>query len=65
MADYLSRFLSAAAPETSYYDESFTVAKLQMKNDALKPRDEKIPRGQENQIRKKPTIEGGKACLYT
>ena len=23
MADYLSRFLSAAGPETSYYDESF------------------------------------------
>ena len=41
MADYLSRFSSAAAPETSYYDECFTVAKLQMINDALKPRDEK------------------------
>ena len=27
MADYLSRFPSAAAPETSYYDENFTVAK--------------------------------------
>ena len=30
MADYLSRFSSAAAPLTSHYDESFTVAK---KND--------------------------------
>ena len=31
MADYLSRFRSAAAPETSHYDDSFTVAKI--KND--------------------------------
>ena len=31
MADYLSRFPSASAPETSYYYESFTVAKLQMR----------------------------------
>ena len=65
IADYLSRFPSAAAPETSYYDESFTVAKLQMINDALKPRDEKIPQGQVNQIRKIWTVEGGKACLYS
>ena len=49
IADYLSRFPSAAAPETSYYDGSFTVAKLQMINDALKPWDEKIPQGQVNQ----------------
>ena len=39
MADYLLRFPSAAAT-TSYYDESFTVTKLQMINDALKRRDE-------------------------
>ena len=25
----------------------------------------KVPRGQVNQIRKKPTVEGGKACLYS
>ena len=60
MADYLSRFPSAAAPEISYYNESFTVEKLQMINDALKPRDEKIPRGQVNQIQKKPTMRAEK-----
>ena len=65
MADYLSRFPSAAAPERSYYDESFTVTKLQMINNALKPRDIIIPRGQKvKQIRKKPTVEGGRSCLY-
>ena len=46
MADILSRFPSAAAPETSYYDEKFTVMKIQMINDALKPRDHLNPRGQ-------------------
>ena len=30
MADYLSRFPSAEAPETSHYDENFTVAKIRM-----------------------------------
>ena len=46
MADILSRFPSAAAPETRYYDEKFTVMKIQMINDALKHRDQLIPRGQ-------------------
>ena len=43
MADYLSRFPSAAAPETSYYDENFTVAKIKTINDALKPKDQLKP----------------------
>ena len=43
MEDYLSRLSSAAAPETSYYDESLTIAKLQMINDVLKPRDQLNP----------------------
>ena len=46
MAEYLSRFSSAAPPETSYYDESLPVAKLEMINDALKPNDQINPRGQ-------------------
>ena len=54
MVDYLSRFSSAAAPETSHYDESFTVAKIKMMNDALKPKDQLKPEGQKvNQIEKK------------
>ena len=47
MADYLSRFPSAEAPETSHYDENFTVAKIRMINAALKPKDKMKPRGQE------------------
>ena len=46
MADYLSRFSSAEAPETSHYDENFTVAKIKMINAALKPKDQMKPRGQ-------------------
>ena len=66
MADYLSRFPSAAAPETSIYDKSFTVAKLKMINDALNPRDQLTPRGHKvKQIRKNPTVEGGRSCWYS
>ena len=66
MVDYLSRFPSAAAPETSHYDENFTVAKLKMINDALKPKDQLKPGGQKmNQIRKNPTVEGGRSCFYS
>ena len=38
---------------------------MRMIKDALKPRDEKIPRGKVNQIQKKTTVEGGKACVYS
>ena len=64
LADYLSRFPSAEAPETSHYDESFTVAKIKMINEALKPKDQMKPRGQKvNQIRPKPTVEGRLQCV--
>ena len=64
IADYLSRFPSAAAPKTSYYDESFTVAKIKMINDALKHKDQLKPGGQKvNQIKKNPTVEGGRSCF--
>ena len=60
MADYFSRFPSAAAPETSYYDESFTVVKIKMTNDGLNPRDQLNPRGHKvKQIQKNPTVEVG------
>ena len=45
MADYLSRFPSAAVPETSHYDESFTIAKIKMISNALKPKDQLKPGG--------------------
>ena len=63
MADFLSRFPPAAAPETSYYDESFTVAKIRMINDVLKPRDQLNPRGQSRTNSKKK--EGGRSCFYS
>ena len=66
MADYLSRFPSAEAPETSHYDESFTVAKIKMINTALKPKDQMKPRCQRmNKIRRKPTLEGDQSCFDT
>ena len=66
MADYLSRFPSAAAPETSYYDESFTVAKIKMINDALKPKDQLKPGEQKmDQFKKNLTVEGGRSCFYS
>ena len=66
MADYLSRFPSAEAPETSHYDENFTVAKIRMINAALKPKDKMKPRGQKvNQIRPKPTVGGEQSCFDT
>ena len=66
MADYLSRFPSAEAPETSHYDENFTVAKIRMINAALKPKDKMKPRGQEkNNIQRKPTVAGVKSCFDT
>ena len=65
-ADYLSRFPSAEAPETSHYDESFTVAKIKMINTALKPEDQMKPRGRKvNKIRPKPTVEGDQSCSDT
>ena len=66
MADYLSRFPSAEAPETSHYDENFTVAKIRMINQALRPKDKMKPRGQEvNNIKPKPTVEGEQSCFDT
>ena len=66
MADYLSRFPSAAAPATSHYDESFTVANIKMINDALKPKDQLKPGCQKvNQIRKNPTVDGGRSSFYS
>ena len=44
LADYLSRFPSAEAPDTSHYDESFTVAKIKTISEALKPKDQMKPR---------------------
>ena len=65
LADYLSRFPSAEAPETSHYDESFTVAKIKTISEALKPKDQMKPRGQEGKkIRPKPTVvEGDCSCF--
>ena len=66
MADYLSWFPSAEAPETSHYDENFTVAKIKMINEALKPKDQMKPRGQKgNKIRPKLTVEGDQSCFDT
>ena len=63
MADYLSRFPSAEAPETSHYDESFNVAKIKRIYAALNPKDKIQPRGQKvNQIKRKPTVEGDQSC---
>ena len=37
-----------------------------MTNDALKPKDQLKPGGQKvNQIRKSPTVEGGRSCVYS
>ena len=64
LADYLSRFPSAEAPETSQFDGSFTVAKMKMISEALKPKDKMKLRGQEvNNIRPKPTVEGERSCF--
>ena len=66
MADYLSRFPSAAAHVTSHYDESFTVAKIKMINGALKPKEQLKPGGQKvKQIRQNPAVEGERSCLYS
>ena len=66
MADYLSRFPSAEAPETSHYDENFTVAKIRMINAALRSKDKMKPRGQEvNNIKPKPTVGGEQSCFET
>ena len=59
MADYLSRFPSAGAPETSYYDENFTVAK------ALYPRDQLKPRGHLVHQIQIPTVEGVRSCAHS
>ena len=64
MADYLSRFPSAAAPETSRYDESFVVAKIKMINEALNPKAQMKPRGQNVKYLKPiPAVEGDQSCL--
>ena len=66
MADYLSRFPSTEAPETSHYDENFTVAKISMINAALRPKDKMKPRGQKkNKIKPKPTVGGEQSCFDT
>ena len=66
MVDFLSRFPSAEAPETSNYDESFTVAKIKMINAALNPKDQMNPMGQKmNKIRPKPTVEGNQSPFDT
>ena len=66
MADYLSRFPSAEAPETSHYDENFTVAKIRTINAALRPKDKMKPRGHEvNNIQRKPTVGGVQSCFDT
>ena len=66
MADYLSRFPSAAAPETSHYDETFTVATLRKTNEALYPGDQLNPRGQTvNKTQKIPTVEGVGSCVHS
>ena len=63
MADYLSRFPSAEAPETSRYDESFIVAKIKMINEALKPKAQMKPRGQKvKHIKSIPAVEGDQSC---
>ena len=64
MADYLSRFPSAAAPRTSCYDESFIVAKIKMINEALNPKAQMKPRGQNVKYLKPiPAVEGDQSCL--
>ena len=64
MADYLSRFPSAEAPETSHYDENFSVAKIRMINAALRPQDKMKPMGQKvNNIQRKPTV-GGRTVMF-
>ena len=60
MADYSSRFPSAAAPETRYYDESITDAKKQVINDAIKLRDRINPRCQKVKQNKKNDDRGRK-----
>ena len=62
MADYLSRFPSAEAPETSRYDESFIVAK-KMISEALNPKAKMKPRGHNvRNIRSKPAVGGEQSC---
>ena len=64
LADYLTRFPSAEAPETSRHDGSLTAEKMKMINNALKPKDQMKSRGQEvNKIRPKPTVEGDRPCF--
>ena len=63
MADYLSRFPSAAAPETSRYDESFIVAKIKMIYEALNPKAQMKPRGQKvKHIKPIPAVVGDQSC---
>ena len=64
MVEYLSRFPSATAPETSQYDANFTAAKIRINKEALNHRDNLNPRGQTvNIILKITAVEGIRACL--
>ena len=55
------------APETSHYDENFTLPKIGMINATLYPRDQSNPRGQtvKNKIQKIPAVEGLRTCVHS
>ena len=64
LADYLSRFPSAEAPETSRYAESSIVAKIKMINEALNPKAQMRPGGQKvKHIKSIPAVEGDQSCF--
>ena len=63
-ADYLSRFPSAAEPETSHYDESFTAEKLEMINEALEFRGQLNPRGQKMKSNSKKNDGRGRTTMF-
>ena len=66
MAGYLLRFTSAVVPETSHYDENFTVAKVRMIDEVLYPRYQLNSRGQTvKQIQKIPAVVGVRACVHS
>ena len=66
IVDYLQRCPSAAAPETSHYDEVFTVAKVRMNNEALYPWDPLNPSGQTViNVQKIPNVECVRSCVYS
>ena len=71
MVDYLSGYTSSEAPHTSRYDATFTVAKINMTNNALNPQKEKL-RSTKNRKntevmysrRKQKPIEGESSRYY-